>query len=130
MSFRLTCRRCENGQTYPDLVEYFVQRYATKAGKSFSSIDRRTLDLLQAYDCPGNIRELQNVIERSVILSFGAVFAIDESWLSKQTVRQRPPVPSPAPSQAADHNERHNIEAALAGCRGRVAGPTGAAAKL
>jgi transcriptional regulator with GAF, ATPase, and Fis domain len=112
------------------LVEYFVQRYAARAGKSFSSIDRKTVDLLQAYDWPGNIRELQNVIERSVILSAGAVFAIDESWLSTQTVQRRSPAPSPALSQDGDHNERQIIEAALAACRGRVAGPTGAAAKL
>ena len=61
------------------LVEYFVQRYATRAGKNIRSIDKKTLDLLQAYDWPGNIRELQNVIERSVILSSGEVFAVDES---------------------------------------------------
>ena len=68
------------------LVEYFVQRYATRAGKNIRSIDKKTLDLLQAYDWPGNIRELQNVIERSVILSSSDVFAVDESWLSKQAV--------------------------------------------
>ena len=68
------------------LVEYFVQRYATRAGKNIRSIDKKTLDLLQAYDWPGNIRELQNVIERSVILSSGEVFAVDESWLPKQSV--------------------------------------------
>ena len=64
------------------LVEYFVHRYATRAGKTIRSIDKKTLDLLQAYDWPGNIRELQNVIERSVILSSSEVFAVDESWLS------------------------------------------------
>ena len=72
------------------LVEYFVQRYATRAGKNIRSIDKKTLDLLQAYDWPGNIRELQNVIERSVILSSSEVFAVDESWLPKQSVRARP----------------------------------------
>ena len=69
------------------LVEYFVHRYATRAGKNIRSIDKKTLDLLQAYDWPGNIRELQNVIERSVILSASEVFAVDESWLSTQSVR-------------------------------------------
>ena len=72
------------------LVEYFVHRYATRAGKTIRSIDKKTLDLLQAYDWPGNIRELQNVIERSVILSSSEVFAVDESWLSKQSVRTPP----------------------------------------
>ena len=72
------------------LVEYFVHRYATRAGKTIRSIDKKTLDLLQAYDWPGNIRELQNVIERSVILSSSEVFAVDESWLSTQSVRTPP----------------------------------------
>src|SRR3984885_8249018 len=67
------------------LVEYFVQRYANRAGKNIGSIDQKTLDLLQAYDWPGNIRELQNVIERSIILSSADVFSVDELWLSKRT---------------------------------------------
>ena len=68
------------------LVEYFVQRYGVKAGKEIRSIDKKTLDMLQSYDWPGNIRELQNVIERSVILSSGNVFSVDELWLSKKSV--------------------------------------------
>src|SRR6202035_5281544 len=67
------------------LVEYFVQRYAKRAGKNIRSIDKKALALLQSYDWPGNIRELQNIIERSVILSSGEVFSVDESWLSKET---------------------------------------------
>ena len=100
------------------LVEYFVRRYATRAGKNFRSIDKKTLDLLQAYDWPGNIRELQNVIERSVILSSGEVFAVDESWLSKQPVRRRPRVAAPAPPQGEPRSERETIEAALAAVPG------------
>jgi len=69
-----------------------VQRYANRAGKNVRSIDQKTLDLLQGYDWPGNIRELQNVIERSIILSSTDVFSVDESWLSKGT--------SPQPSRA------------------------------
>jgi transcriptional regulator with GAF, ATPase, and Fis domain len=69
------------------LVEYFAQRYATQAGKNIRSIDKKTLDLLQSYDWPGNIRELQNIIERSVILSSGEVFSIDELWLSQEKSR-------------------------------------------
>src|SRR5262249_17205759 len=78
------------------LVEYFVQRYGVKAGKNIRSIDKKTLDLLQSYDWPGNIRELQNVIERSVILSSGDVFSVDELWLSKRSVSSSAPIkPSP-----------------------------------
>jgi PAS domain S-box-containing protein len=112
------------------LVEYFVRRYATRAGKHFSSIDKRTLDLFQAYDWPGNIRELQNVIERSVILSSGQVFQIDQSWLSKQPSHPPTPVPSPVQSHGEPPSEREVIEAALAESRGRIAGKTGAAARL
>jgi DNA-binding NtrC family response regulator len=85
---------------------------------------------LQTYDWPGNIRELQNVIERSVILSSSEVFAVDESWLSKQPVQPRPRVAALVPAQGAARNERETIEATLASCRGRVAGSSGAAAKL
>ena len=119
------------------LVEYFVQRYATKAGKDIRSIDKKTLDLLQSYDWPGNIRELQNVIERSVILSSGEVFSVDKLWLSKECVSPALPVKeSPSSkSQVAKRqvealSELEIIEAALAATRGRVSGPTGAAAKL
>ena len=112
------------------LVEYFVHRYATRMGKSIRSIDKKTLNLLQAYAWPGNIRELQNVIERSVILSSGEAFAVDESWLPTQSVRLRPPVPALTQAQGAPRNERETIEAVLAVCRGRVGGSSGAAAKL
>jgi transcriptional regulator with GAF, ATPase, and Fis domain len=112
------------------LVEYYVHRYATRMGKSIRSIDKKTLNLLQAYAWPGNIRELQNVIERSVILSSGEVFAVDESWLPKQSVRPQPPVAALTPAQGAPRSERETIEAVLAECRGRVGGSSGAAAKL
>ena len=111
------------------LVEYFVQRYARRVGKNFRSIDKKTLGLLQNYDWPGNIRELQNIIERSVILNSGDVFFIDESWLTKQPAR-RPQGDSLALSQGEPRSEREIIEAALLECRGRVAGQSGAAAKL
>jgi PAS domain S-box-containing protein len=114
------------------LVEYFVQRYATKAGKNIRSIEKKTLDLLQSYQWPGNIRELQNVIERSVILSSGEVFSVDEMWLSKETTPPASRVEaSTRLNRDAEHrSEREIIEAALAGTRGRVSGPSGAAAKL
>src|SRR5712691_5931398 len=69
------------------LVEYFARRYASRMGKNIRSIDKKTLELLQSYDWPGNIRELQNVIERSVILSSGEVLSVDEMWLSQETSR-------------------------------------------
>jgi formate hydrogenlyase transcriptional activator len=112
------------------LVEYFVRRFGTRVGKKFSAIDKKTLALLQNYDWPGNIRELQNVLERSVILCSGDVFAVDESWLSRQSARQRPPVVSFRASRDEPHSEREIIEAALAASRGRVAGRSGAAVRL
>jgi DNA-binding NtrC family response regulator len=110
------------------LVEYFVQRYANRAGKNILSIDQKTLDLLQSYDWPGNIRELQNVIERSIILSSSDVFSVDELWLSGRTSPQASRVQAPALNEG--RTEREIIEAALAYTRGRVSGPSGAAAKL
>jgi transcriptional regulator with GAF, ATPase, and Fis domain len=112
------------------LIEYFVQRYASRAGKPIRSIDKKTLELLQAYDWPGNIRELQNVIERSVILSSGGVFTVDELWLSTQSPPPTLPMAASAPFQGEPWGEREIIEAALAESRGRIAGPSGAAARL
>ena len=105
------------------------RRYGRRAGKNFGSIDKKTLHLLQNYDWPGNIRELQNVIERSVVLNSEEVFAVDESWLSKQPARRLQIAP-PAEPHARPQSEREMIEAALAKSRGRVAGPTGAAQSL
>jgi transcriptional regulator with GAF, ATPase, and Fis domain len=112
------------------LVEYFVQRYAKKAGKSIRTIEKRTLERLQAYDWPGNIRELQNVIERSVILSSGDVFAVDDVWISHESPQVTSRVATPVPLEGEPRTERDIIEAALAASRGRVSGPSGAAAKL
>src|SRR3954469_9980442 len=112
------------------LLEYFVQRFASRAGKHFGAIDKQTLELLQTYEWPGNIRELQNVIERSVILSSGDVFAVDESWLSKESQQPGPGADVSRPIEKESRGEREIIEAALAESRGRVAGPKGAAAKL
>jgi transcriptional regulator with GAF, ATPase, and Fis domain len=112
------------------LVEYFVQRYAGRAGKNIRSIDKETLELFKSYDWPGNIRELQNIIERSVILSSGDVFSVDESWLSKESAQPASGVQAPQSFNGAPRSEREMIEAALAETRGRVSGPSGAAAKL
>ena len=112
----------------PMLVEYFVKRYAEKAGKQICKIDRTTLELCQAYPWPGNIRELQNIVERSVILSSGDTFWIEAAWLAcPEPARQK--LQSPLPD-TLQNQEKEMIEAALAQCNGKVAGPKGAAAKL
>jgi len=110
------------------LVEYFIDRYASKAGKKIRGVTKKTLELLQAYPWPGNIRELQNVIERSVILCETENFSIDESWLSRETPPTGP-ASQPFSEQLVIH-EKDMIEAALAEASGRVSGPSGAAAKL
>jgi PAS domain S-box-containing protein len=110
------------------LVEYFIDRYARKAGKKIRGINKKTQTLLQSYPWPGNIRELQNVIERSVILCETENFSVDESWLSLEAV---PPPPASQPlSKIPVTQEIAMIEAALAESKGRVSGPSGAAAKL
>jgi formate hydrogenlyase transcriptional activator len=110
----------------PLLVEYFVGRLATAAGKTIRHIGNPTLEHLKRYPWPGNIRELQNVVERAVILTETDTFIVDESWLtgeSKESSRHE------SLSALADR-EIEMIEAALAESHGRIAGPSGAAAKL
>jgi PAS domain S-box-containing protein len=121
----------ERTEDIPTLIEYFIQRYSRKTGKKFANIDKRTLDLMQSYAWPGNIRELQNVLERSVILSDSDVFSVDPSWLS-------------AESSSPDHSgsntgstirmspgeEKEVIEKVLAATAGRISGPLGAAVHL
>jgi PAS domain S-box-containing protein len=113
------------------LLEYFVHRFAQKMGKHFKKIDKRTVELFRSYPWPGNIRELQNVVERSVIVSSGAVFSVDAAWLSKDSRRvSLPQQPEPADANEDARRERQIIEDALAASRGRVSGPNGAAARL
>jgi formate hydrogenlyase transcriptional activator len=114
------------------LVEYFIDRYSRKAGKNIRHVSQETLELLQAYAWPGNIRELQNVIERSVILCETETFSIDESWLPQQpqpflTAKPKNQIELP---RRLEEQEKDMIEEALKASRGRVFGPTGAAAKL
>ena len=118
----------ERGGDIPLLVEYLIDRYGKKAGKKFTDITKKTLDLFQAYNWRGNIRELQNVIERAVVLCDGATFSIDQAWLKREsTSKDSPAVPL---SATLVERERELIESALARSRGRVSGPLGAAAKL
>jgi PAS domain S-box-containing protein len=118
----------ERKDDIPLLVEYLAERYASKAGKKIKKIHWKTLELFQAYDWPGNIRELQNVIERAVILSDSETFSVDESWLQSESPRSTPHGNGLARLSA--DQERTIIESALAESRGRTAGPSGAAAKL
>jgi transcriptional regulator with GAF, ATPase, and Fis domain len=119
----------ERREDIPLLVEYFIDRYARKAGKRITTVDKKTLRLLESYPWPGNIRELQNVIERSVIVCETANFSVDESWLSQQPVEKKAGSQRYLSEKVAAQ-EKELIEAALRECQGRVFGPLGAAAKL
>ena len=112
----------------PLLVTYLIERYAKKAGKKIRNIQEETLELFQAYDWPGNIRELQNVIQRAIVLCDSEIFSVDETWLKPEGHRLSGSV-VPLGATLAEH-EKEIIEAALADCGGQVSGPTGAAAKL
>ncbi len=119
----------ERSEDIPLLVTYFLNRYARKAGRHFTAVDKKSLDLLRAYAWPGNIRELQNVIERSVVVSETEVFSVDESWLSRRPSASDVDVQKILFNRLPDQ-EKAAIEAALSECGGRVYGPSGAAAKL
>jgi len=118
----------ERREDIPMLVEYFVKRYADKAHKQITRIDKNTLARCRSYHWPGNIRELQNIVERSVILCTGDTLRIDEAWLSSPDA-SRPKSSGPL-TESLHSYEKELIEAALAASSGRVAGPDGAAAKL
>jgi len=114
--------------------EYFVGRFAKGAGKSIRKIGKRTLERLSAYYWPGNIRELQNVVERAVILIEGDTFEVDgsrlkvdASWLKRESADT--PRPREGLSALADR-EAEMIAAVLVETHGRISGPSGAAAKL
>jgi formate hydrogenlyase transcriptional activator len=118
---------CERVDDIPLLVEYFVGRFAKGAGKNIRHIGKHTLEQLKSYDWPGNIRELQNVVERAVILCETDTFVVDESWL------RREPADSPRSKDgllSLAEREVEMIEEALAEAHGRISGPSGAAAKL
>src|SRR5207302_7020001 len=113
----------ERSEDIPLLVEYFIDRYARKAGKNIRHVNKNTLQLLQSYPWPGNIRELQNVIERSVILCESDIFSIDENWLPQRSLltpdsKQQVELPRRLLVQ-----EKDMIEAALKESRGRIFGP-------
>ena len=118
----------ERREDIPLLVEYFIDRYASRAARRIRGIDRASLDRLRSYSWPGNIRELQNVIERSMVLCESEILTIDESWLPaepEEVENRSAPLLKMSPPE-----ERRIIEAALEATGGRVSGPTGAAARL
>ena len=124
----------ERKDDIPLLVEYFLQRYAKRNGKRINDIETKALDLFQSYDWPGNIRELQNVIERAVILCDRQTFSVEETWLQGRPSQHAGQLPRPGilaegKKESADR-QREAIESALAECEGRISGPRGAAAKL
>jgi PAS domain S-box-containing protein len=119
----------ERREDIPLLVEYFIDRYARKAGKKIRRVNMKTLELLQSYPWPGNLRELQNVIERSVILCETEIFSIDENWLPPQPLTPESKQQVELPRRLLVQ-EKDMIEAALRDTRGRVSGPRGAAIKL
>jgi PAS domain S-box-containing protein len=122
----------ERADDIPLLVEYLIERYAKKAGKKILTIDKKSLALLQDYKWPGNIRELQNVVERSVILCDSETFAVDETWIKRELPGDlaRLNIPSRGLGRLDESQEREVIEAALAETAGRVSGPSGAATLL
>jgi formate hydrogenlyase transcriptional activator len=112
----------------PLLVEYFIDRFGKRAGRKFSTIDKKFLRAFQAYGWPGNVRELQNVIERAVILSEDDTLAVDETWLKREPAQN--PVRPLTLDGVLVRQEKEMIEAALAESQGRISGPGGAAEKL
>jgi formate hydrogenlyase transcriptional activator len=123
----------ERADDIPLLVEYLIERYAKKAGKKFRNIDKKTLALFQGYSWPGNIRELQNVVERAVVLCDTETFCVDQTWLQRELPHEQSPrlnAPSRKLGRLDETEERSIIEAALEETGGRVSGPSGAAALL
>jgi formate hydrogenlyase transcriptional activator len=112
----------ERPDDIPILVDYFVSRFSSRMGKRIRQIDKTTLDTMLGYSWPGNIRELQNVIERGVILADSDVFRLEKGALRS--------APKLAAVATADNDPRTQIESVLKETRGRISGPEGAAARL
>jgi formate hydrogenlyase transcriptional activator len=110
----------------PLLVQHFVHRFARKLGKTIDMISSDTMEALRRYPWPGNIRELENVIERAVILSPGPVLRIGHHDLSSRI----PPGQNSDRSQTLEEVERNHILTTLKETRWILSGPSGAAARL
>src|SRR6266513_405976 len=115
----------ERKEDIPILVNYFVNRYAQRAGKKIDTIRKKPIEALQEYSWPGNVRELQNVIERSLIIVDTNEFSVDKNWLSHEFQSSRR-----VGRASRISTEQEQIEAALAQTKGKVSGRQGAAAKL
>ncbi len=111
----------------PILVDYFISRFASRMGKKIQQIDRRTLESMERYSWPGNIRELQNVIERGVILADTDTFRLEPGTLPEES---RSGASVVAADRASNADQQARIEGILKETRGRVSGPDGAAARL
>src|SRR4029434_555641 len=118
----------ERADDIPLLVEYFIERYAKKAGKKIQNIGKQTYNLFPRYECPANMRELQNVVARAVILCDGETFNVDETWFKREN--RQPSGPTVVLVTALEKREREAIETALADARGKVGGPKRAAAQI
>ncbi len=118
----------ERGDDIPLLTSHFINRYANIAGKKICKIPKSVLHLFQNYQWPGNIRELQNVVERAVILSDGELLSVDESWMHGE--RRETTDVANSFTEALVSREKEMIESALEESRGRISGPSGAAWKL
>jgi transcriptional regulator with GAF, ATPase, and Fis domain len=110
----------------PALVRHFVDWYAVKMGRKIRNIDPAAMEMLQAYRWPGNIRELQNVIERSLILCDRDTFSIDVAWLTTAPSHHK----GGSLLERIIKYEREIIESALKESKGKVSGVTGAAGRL
>jgi formate hydrogenlyase transcriptional activator len=118
----------ERTEDIPLLVRHFAQQFARRMNKTIEAISFETMAALTRYAWPGNIRELQNVIERAVVIYEKGNLAIKKSWLSRECFHIDPAA-HPTFKRSA-MKDREMIGAALAETRGRVSGPSGAAAKL
>jgi formate hydrogenlyase transcriptional activator len=118
----------ERAKDIPLLVRHFVQEFARRMGKTIDAISAETMEALTQYPWPGNIRELQNVIERSVVVHEKGSLAVKKSWFSRDCFQTEPAMQPVFRRSVME--DRKIIGAALAETRGRVSGPSGAAAKL
>jgi len=118
----------ERPEDIPLLVRHFVQQFAKRMNKRIESISSETMQALTRYPWPGNIRELQNIMERSVVVYEKGNLSVKKSWLSRESFHSEPATQSLIKRSAME--DRRMIGAALAEARGRVSGPSGAAIKL
>jgi len=105
------------------LVQYFITKFSKKLGKSIDRISNRAMDDLKAYYWPGNIRELENIIERAVVISTGPVLSLVDQLSAPAKTRQ----PEPLTDQTLAEFERRHITQVLEKVHWRIAGNAGAA---